>query len=243
MTLSLSSVKAQSVSFRQSEAFVTFRMRFVSLVVLLCLSRTAAADRQVKEAEAQQLQPDVWTEVSALRDLVVDQRAELNVLKTKLTSTESELQELREQLQTLRTNAESSKVAFSAALTDSGLLGPFNTDTTIVFSNVFTNIGKAYNPFTGIFTAPIKGVYYFRFTGMDYRSKVHMGMALYKNDERIMLTYEINVNNGYFEHMSNGVTLELEKGDVVFLRLPANKGLYDNNESHNTFSGFLLFTL
>uniref|UniRef100_A0A3B4UL47 C1q domain-containing protein n=1 Tax=Seriola dumerili TaxID=41447 RepID=A0A3B4UL47_SERDU len=135
-----------------------------------------------------------------------------------------------------------SKVAFSAALTDSGLLGPFNTDTTIVYSNVFTNIGKAYNPVTGIFTAPVKGVYYFRFTGMDYRSAVHMGAALYKNNQRIMLTYEINVNNGYFEHMSNGVTLELEKGDVVFLRLPANKGLYDNNESHNTFSGFLLFT-
>lgn len=78
---------------------------------------------------------------------------------------------------------------------------------------------------------------------MDYRSQVHMGVALYKNDQRIMLTYEINVDNGYYEHMSNGVTLQLEKGDVIFLRLPANKGLYDNNENHNTFSGFLLFTL
>ncbi|XP_022617748.1 complement C1q tumor necrosis factor-related protein 3-like [Seriola dumerili] len=212
-------------------------MRFEALILLLCLSHTAAADREAVEvAEQLIVQPDVWAEVRALRDLVVDQRAELNVLKTRLTSTENELQ-------TIRTNTESSKVAFSAALTDSGLLGPFNTDTTIVYSNVFTNIGKAYNPVTGIFTAPVKGVYYFRFTGMDYRSAVHMGAALYKNNQRIMLTYEINVNNGYFEHMSNGVTLELEKGDVVFLRLPANKGLYDNNESHNTFSGFLLFTL
>uniref|UniRef100_A0A3B4XIK4 Complement C1q tumor necrosis factor-related protein 3-like n=1 Tax=Seriola lalandi dorsalis TaxID=1841481 RepID=A0A3B4XIK4_SERLL len=199
-----------------SETFVTFRMRLESLLLLLCLSHTAAAGGEAVQVDEQlTVQPDVWAEVRALRHLVVDQRAELN----------------------------RSKVAFSAALTDSGLLGPFNTDTTIVYSNVFTNIGKAYNPITGIFTAPVKGVYYFRFTGMDYRSAVHMGAALYKNNQRIMLTYEINVNNGYFEHMSNGVTLELEKGDVVFLRLPANKGLYDNNESHNTFSGFLLFTL
>ncbi|XP_040899611.1 complement C1q tumor necrosis factor-related protein 3-like [Toxotes jaculatrix] len=223
-------------------------MKSVCLVVLLCLSCSATADTEAvegTEAKAKQtsVQPDVWAEVRALRDLVVVQRAELDVLKTRLTSTESKLQELRGELQTLRTNAESSKVAFSAALTDSGLLGPFNTDTTIVYSNVFTNIGQAYNPITGVFTAPVKGVYYFRFTGMDYRSNVHMGVALYKNSERIMLTYEINVNNGYFEHMSNGATLELEKGDVVSLRLPANKGLYDNNESHNTFSGFLLFTM
>ncbi|XP_023282019.1 complement C1q tumor necrosis factor-related protein 3-like [Seriola lalandi dorsalis] len=219
-------------------------MRLESLLLLLCLSHTAAAGGEAVQVDEQlTVQPDVWAEVRALRHLVVDQRAELNVLKTRLTSSESELQELRGQLQTLSTNTERSKVAFSAALTDSGLLGPFNTDTTIVYSNVFTNIGKAYNPITGIFTAPVKGVYYFRFTGMDYRSAVHMGAALYKNNQRIMLTYEINVNNGYFEHMSNGVTLELEKGDVVFLRLPANKGLYDNNESHNTFSGFLLFTL
>ncbi|XP_070767848.1 complement C1q-like protein 2 [Enoplosus armatus] len=229
-------------------------MAFVTLLLLLLsLSHSAAADSEageveveveVKEADVKQpsVQPDVWTEVRELRDLVVEQRAELKVLNSRLTSTERQLQELRAELQTLM-KTEGPKVAFTAALTDSGLLGPFNTDTTIVYSNVFTNIGLAYNPFTGIFTAPVKGVYYFRFTGMDYRSEVHMGVALYKNGQRLLLTYEINVNNGYFEHMSNGVTLELQSGDVVYLRLPANKGLYDNNESHNTFSGFLLFTL
>uniref|UniRef100_UPI003AACC5C0 complement C1q tumor necrosis factor-related protein 3-like n=1 Tax=Centroberyx gerrardi TaxID=166262 RepID=UPI003AACC5C0 len=222
-------------------------MRYLALL-LLCLSGSEADSGTPDDAEAATVRPDLWTELRALRDLVVEQRAELSGLKTGLTAADSRLEELRGEREKEKKDnccvfTEKPKVAFSAALTDSGLLGPFNTDTTLVYTNVFTNVGQAYNPVTGIFTAPTKGVYYFRFTGMDYRSAVHMGVALYKNDQRIMLTYEINVNNGYFEHMSNGVTLELEKGDVVFLRLPANKGLYDNNESHNTFSGFLLFTV
>lgn len=41
------------------------------------------------------------------------------------------------------------KVAFSAGLTDSGSVGPFDEETTLIFSKTITNIGRAYNQSAG----------------------------------------------------------------------------------------------
>lgn len=41
------------------------------------------------------------------------------------------------------------KVAFSAGLTDSGSVGPFDDETTLIFSKTFSNVGGAYDQSTG----------------------------------------------------------------------------------------------
>lgn len=41
------------------------------------------------------------------------------------------------------------QVAFSAGLSDSGSVGPFDKETTLIFSKTFANTGSAYNQSTG----------------------------------------------------------------------------------------------
>ncbi|XP_078028637.1 uncharacterized protein LOC144464688 isoform X1 [Epinephelus lanceolatus] len=163
-------------------------------------------------------------------------------LQTRLSSSESELLLSKSRIDQLeRENAERPKVAFYTALTDAGTLGPYNTDITLKYSKVFTNIGNAYNPATGFFTAPVKGVYYFQFTVFGHLQG-YMGVQLYKNNRRIMYNDEW-IREGHSYYLTNSVVSELMAGDEIHLVLPSSYSLYDNANNHSTFSGSLLFTL
>uniref|UniRef100_A0A8B9K756 C1q domain-containing protein n=1 Tax=Astyanax mexicanus TaxID=7994 RepID=A0A8B9K756_ASTMX len=136
------------------------------------------------------------------------------------------------------------KVAFSAALgLPAGLRGPINKETTLIYKNVMTNVGNAYNPATGVFTAPVRGVYYIRFTGSEHgNTSNNIGVNLDKNGQNLLHLGE-NGSDGLAKHISSGVTLELEAGDVVYTRLPANYVLWGGSDFRTTFSGFLIFPM
>uniref|UniRef100_A0A8D3CPF7 C1q domain-containing protein n=1 Tax=Scophthalmus maximus TaxID=52904 RepID=A0A8D3CPF7_SCOMX len=131
------------------------------------------------------------------------------------------------------------KVAFSAGLTDSGPVGPFDEESTLIFSKTFSNVGGAYDPTTGVFTAPVGGVYFFSFSATDYL-KGYMGLYLYRNNQPIIFTLDLNDHGGYTSTCS-GVALQLEEGDCIRLSLPASYRLYDDSRNFSVFSGFLLF--
>uniref|UniRef100_A0A3B4Z9F3 C1q domain-containing protein n=1 Tax=Stegastes partitus TaxID=144197 RepID=A0A3B4Z9F3_9TELE len=121
------------------------------------------------------------------------------------------------------------KVAFSAGLTDSGSVGPFDEETTLIFSKTITNIGRAYDQTAGVFTAPVRGVYFFSFTAADYL-KGYMGLYLYWNNQPVVFNLELNDHGGYAS-TSNAVALQLEEGDRIRLSLPASYRLYDDNRN------------
>ncbi|XP_035619618.2 uncharacterized protein LOC118376914 [Oncorhynchus keta] len=174
-------------------------------------------------------------ELSDMGDRVTASEAENAALETRLSASESQVEELK------RATADRPKVAFSAGLTDSGTVGPFAAETTLVYTKIFSNIGKAYNPATGVFTAPVRGLYYISFTAMSVQTSFYFYACMYKNGQKIL--YSQGYNAGGYETLSNGVSLELEEGDVVYMRIPASNRLYDNSNNHNIFSGFLLFTV
>ncbi|XP_040920686.1 complement C1q tumor necrosis factor-related protein 3-like [Toxotes jaculatrix] len=138
-------------------------------------------------------------------------------------------------------NTGKSQVAFSASLvatSDWTHQGPFNTNITLVFKRVVTNIGNAYNPITGIFTAPVKGLYYIRFTG-NVGDSGSLNAALLKNGENMFAIYD---NQGTHSSSSNGMTLVLEVGDLLWITLWPQQSIFDQSRL-STFSGFLVFPM
>ncbi|XP_017327555.1 adiponectin isoform X1 [Ictalurus punctatus] len=138
------------------------------------------------------------------------------------------------------------KVAFSATLSTltsgSRNIGPYSERRTLVYENALTNVGNAYNPKTGIFTAPVKGVYYFSivlFNAFDNST----GLSLMKNGEAIVSVSDNPPRADTEDTAGNSVSLLLEKGDRVYLELLENRKVYTDRWRRNTFSGHLLFTM
>lgn len=92
-----------------------------------------------------------------------------------------------------------------------------------------------------MFTAPVRGLYFFSFTAEDYL-KGYMGLHLYRNNQPIVFSLDLNTHGGYAS-TSGGVALQLESGDGVRLSLPTSYRLYDDSRNLSIFSDFLLVPL
>ncbi|KAL0992788.1 hypothetical protein UPYG_G00098400 [Umbra pygmaea] len=163
----------------------------------------------------------------------------LRLMETRLQTSEKEVEELK------KITGGQPKVAFSASLLESGSgnTGPFTTNTPLQYKNVFTNTGSSYNSATGIFTATVKGMYYFRFTMMNnLNSTPNSVVCLTKNGQRLVSVWD-TAGTDANDSGSNAVVIPLEVGDNVYVELQANRLLYDDSMNYNTFSGFLLFTM
>uniref|UniRef100_A0A3P8N611 C1q domain-containing protein n=1 Tax=Astatotilapia calliptera TaxID=8154 RepID=A0A3P8N611_ASTCA len=125
----------------------------------------------------------------------------------------------------------------SAGIGGGSPLGPFNTDQTIIYERVFVNTGNAYNELTGIFTAPVSGVYFFTYfchSGGVRKTSLH----LYKNNEVILHIHD-HQSADTADNGGNAVFLQLQQGDRVYVRLKANTHVYRSSTLTN-FSGFLV---
>ena len=97
--------------------------------------------------------------------------------------------------------------------------------------------------FEGIFTASVKGMYYFRFSMMNNLSATpNSVVSLMKNDQRLASVWDTSGTDAN-DIGSNAAVIPLEVGDNVYIKLVANRLIYDDAMNYNTFSGFLLFNM
>ncbi|XP_031434526.1 complement C1q-like protein 2 isoform X2 [Clupea harengus] len=190
-------------------------------------TRLRASEKTVEEQRAV---------IKELKEKQEEQAAAVRAVGGSVNLTGSQVQELRSEI-------EERKVSFSASLGTSEHVtkGPVNTAIPLVYKHIFTNIGNAYNPNTGVFTAPVRGVYHFNvFVFADGNGRTS-AVSLHKNGEHICVAY--TAQNTVHMAASNGASLLLEVGDVVNLKLWQNTWVRDTSNHHTTFSGHLLFPM
>ncbi|KAL2082072.1 hypothetical protein ACEWY4_021890 [Coilia grayii] len=148
--------------------------------------------------------------------LLLDVCASLAPITNKLETYDAILQQLQLENAAMKEKLktgfpEQHKVAFTASLGKKERTGANQKN--LVFPNVFTNVGGAYSTTTGFFTAPVKGVYYFRFTVTDILDDRYMGIQMYRNEEKILWLSEYD-NDDKRTYIASGATLTLETGDT-----------------------------
>ncbi|XP_076847115.1 uncharacterized protein LOC143492616 [Brachyhypopomus gauderio] len=193
--------------------------------------RLAASEGEVKSLKKQNTETKTALDASKNEVMILEKTSAAH--NARLATSESDVESLKKDI-------DRPKVAFSAALTAS--LGSFSSMTNVVYSRVITNVGGAYSPKTGMFTAPVRGVYYFRFTSCSGNSGYYSGVFLYKNQDKLLGLHMYN-NGNKVRYFTGGLTLHMEPGDLVHIRLPQGYKLYETDTNLNTFSGFLIFTM
>lgn len=96
---------------------------------------------------------------------------------------------------------------------------------------------------TGIFVAPVKGIYHF---AIYYHSPLRHYADLYlqKNGVTIATTSHQKADAGVPAISgSNAAIVELETGDQVKVMLRAGSEVWDGVNHHTTFNGYLLYDL
>ncbi|XP_064787362.1 G-box-binding factor-like [Oncorhynchus masou masou] len=202
------------------------------------------AETNVQAAQLRVMETKLSTSESLMKSMKREnevQERKLQVLSFRVDATEFRVEQQQILLDELRRQSEDGpKIAFTAALGGDGHTPPSERETNLAFSNVFTNVGNAYNPGSGVFNTPVKGVYYFSFSSFA-SSQHNVCVSLFKNNVRMLSACDHHTEHDSSDSSGNGGTLHLEQGDHVYMTLHAHSHIFADFHNRSTFRGFLLF--
>ncbi|XP_045165025.2 heavy metal-binding protein HIP-like isoform X2 [Mercenaria mercenaria] len=166
---------------------------------------------------------------------------DFSVIK-KLIKLEEEVETIKDALKEVTGSANCKNVAFRAQLTQD--LGSVTLGQKIIYDSVELNLGNAFHPFHGVFTAPCDGIYLFSITiGNSNRSGV---IHLKKNN--VTIEYAWAGHNAGWDMGGVTTVVKLNAGDDVWVEgrgIIAGANSFDGigARKHTAFSGTLLHAL
>ncbi|XP_071150032.1 cerebellin-3-like [Mytilus galloprovincialis] len=130
----------------------------------------------------------------------------------------------------------SGKVGF--LVSNSGTLQKIDDGSVVMYDTVSTNLGGGYDKSTGMFTAPVEGLYYFTWTVLTPPGKSFYTQLLL-NDTVVARNHAGAL--GISTHMpsSQSAVLQMKKNNKVSIRVYRG-GLIMYGDKWSTFSGFKL---
>ncbi|XP_052678040.1 complement C1q tumor necrosis factor-related protein 3-like [Crassostrea angulata] len=116
------------------------------------------------------------------------------------------------------------------------------THHTIIYDNEVTNIGNGYNRLSGIFTAPVDGVYVFSWTIFMGHPGEYKTIELMLNSRRVGASYVYDLNA--YSSVSGTAVLSMQKNDIVFTRtfatFPPHGAILIDYLMRSAFTGWCL---
>lgn len=128
------------------------------------------------------------------------------------------------------------KVAFHARLSTDVTLG---SSQTVIFDDVITNIGSAYDFRTGHFSAPNDGVYFFASTFLKTHRSSSLHLQMMKNNDMISKGHA--APGSYAEAGSMNAIVSLKRGDTVIVRHHAGSVIESIHGDWCFFSGYQVY--
>ncbi|XP_032439650.1 complement C1q-like protein 2 isoform X2 [Xiphophorus hellerii] len=233
LTLAQNDVNETEISGETKLSFPEMSLLLLELGAVK--AKLEAVETKLKETESQVL---VLNEKGkSLETKLEGTESQVLVLNEKDKSLETKLKETESQVLVLQ-DKEATKVVFSAGIGGSVNIGPFTTPKTLAYTTVITSLGNAYNQHTGIFVAPVRGIYYFSFfyhAGGGYS----VTLRLMKNNQIVLESTDYKTSHDAADNGGNAGLVELQQRDQVYVQLYANTHVWGNIHT-TTFSGFLL---
>jgi len=134
--------------------------------------------------------------------------------------------------------SENASIGFTAVVSSPGIAN-IGQNQPIVYDEVITNVGGGYHIHTGVFTAPVSGVYVFSFDTMfepgdsQFLSIVHDGLG-------ILQAYGHGAGETRYITTSRTVVLQVNQGEDVWIRKDFDGPGRVHGWRHSSFSGWML---